>query len=215
MSRFVEKLQQYMEEQGFNPTSLSRQINPNNLNIIADILSGKTKNPRMNTIVSISEVLKVDVNDLLNIPQSRVASANDASSTGVYVPEVSLKAAGADNILDTSNQAGEWLLPKSFLRSHIDPAFFSSVIIVDCNGDSMSPTYNHGDYLLVNTGDTDASAGGVFVVWDGSSVAIRRIRSVSPAEYELICDNSNYPAMRTNKTDTLTKGRVLGRISIL
>ena len=84
------------------------------------------------------------------------------------------------------------------------------------SGDSMTPTIEHGDLLLIDTGDTNFTNGGVFLITINNAWFIKRLRQKITGELEVISDNPKYP-IETLSPNTLKevsiKGRVLKNLS--
>lgn len=78
-------------------------------------------------------------------------------------------------------------------------------------GDSMHPTFNDGDILMVDTGDTTVTADKIYVIEAHERLFIKRVRQRIDGMFEISSDN---PAVKT--VDVLTadqpvkiKGRVI------
>lgn len=106
---------------------------------------------------------------------------------------------------------GEWLFPESYLRSEIH-ASASKTLVMPVVGDSMIPTYQPGDRVLVDTTQNSHSSDTVYVISDGESPPqIKRLQRVlfsKPTEVRIISDN---PA-NENVTVALADVRIIGRV---
>lgn len=60
-------------------------------------------------------------------------------------------------------------------------AQLSGVLVLRLRGDSMAPTFQSGEFALVDAGDTDISSGGVFAVAESGSVIVTQIEPVYDA----------------------------------
>ena len=84
------------------------------------------------------------------------------------------------------------------------------------SGDSMNPVIEHGDLILVDTGDLDFVNGGIFLLTIDSNWYIKRLRKRMTGELDIISDNSKYP-VETLQVDTFRevciKGRVIKNLS--
>lgn len=83
-------------------------------------------------------------------------------------------------------------------------------------GDSMTPTIEHGDLILVDTGDVEYTNGGVFLITINNDWFIKRLRKKITGELDIISDNPKYPIetldINTFK-DVSIKGRILKNLS--
>jgi len=84
------------------------------------------------------------------------------------------------------------------------------------SGDSMNPVIEHGDLLLIDTGDTQYSNGGVFLITINNDWFIKRLRKRITGELDIISDNPKYPieTLDTNSfKEVYIRGRVLKNLS--
>lgn len=137
-------------------------------------------------------------------------SLGDATAT-VAVPMIAVTASmgrGEDQppediISGTIAVSTDWIAQQ--LR--VDPA---RLRFINGYGDSMSPTFNSGDVLLVDTGTNSVAVDGIYVLATDSRLFIKRVRERLDGRYEISSDN---PLVKT--VDELDGGRqvdVLGRV---
>lgn len=108
-----------------------------------------------------------------------------------------------DIITGTIALSSDWIAQQ--LR--LDPA---RLRFINGYGDSMSPTFNSGDVLLVDTGATSVVVDGIYVLATDSRLFIKRVRERLDGRYEISSDN---PLVKT--VDELDGGHqvdVLGRV---
>lgn len=91
--------------------------------------------------------------------------------------------------------ASVWLSDK-WIEKHISSNISSkkNLAIITGYGDSMSPTFNDGDILLVDTEIKLISADGIYVLSANNKIYIKRVRQRFDGQYEISSDN---PAIRT------------------
>jgi len=80
-------------------------------------------------------------------------------------------------------------------------------------GGSMEPTLRAGQLVAVDTGDRVPSPPGLFVIWDGLGLVIKRVEPVagsSPPRVRLSADNPRYSAWELPLDDVDIEGRVVG-----
>lgn len=82
--------------------------------------------------------------------------------------------------------------------------------LVTARGDSMEPTINSGDIVVVDIKDTDATQEGIFCLNYGGGVTIKRIQ-VLPFGVEFISDNKLYNPF-VLKGQELDSVRIIGRV---
>lgn len=105
----------------------------------------------------------------------------------------------------------EWLMPTSYLRDEIK-ASPNHTIVMEVIGDSMIPTYQPGDRVLIDLLQNGFIADTVYAISDGySEPQIKRLQRVpfsNPTQVRIISDN---PALETFTAD-LSQITIIGRI---
>lgn len=89
----------------------------------------------------------------------------------------------------------------------VDPQHARIVEVID---DSMSPTLQPGDRVMVNVADQGLSHGGIFAMWDGRRIILRRIEPIpntDPGTLRILPDNPEHQAYER----TLGEVRIIGR----
>lgn len=83
-------------------------------------------------------------------------------------------------------------------------------------GDSMETIIEDGDMLLVDTGRTDFSNGGIFLLTINNDWFVKRLRKRLSGELDVISDNEKYPVETFKPNDDIeivVKGRVVKNLS--
>ncbi|BBV67817.1 hypothetical protein STW0522KLE44_42050 [Klebsiella sp. STW0522-44] len=101
----------------------------------------------------------------------------------------------------------------AFRRKWLSYRGFSerSLVVVWARGDSMEPTINSNDTLLINTADTKPVDGNMYVIRQDDLLWVKRVQIQPNGTWLLISDNSAYPPMLISK-DELLNFEVLGRV---
>lgn len=79
------------------------------------------------------------------------------------------------------------------------------------NGDSMTPTIEDGDLLLIDMGRTEYQNGGIFLMTINNDWFIKRLRLRITGELDIISDNEKYP-IETLTPDTYKEVSIKGRV---
>lgn len=118
---------------------------------------------------------------------------------------------GGIEALHDDVMVGSLTLSESWVTKYVRPTRLSSLRFIHGFGDSMSPTFEDGDILLVDTGVRDPQAiDGVYVLSANGRLYIKRVRCRLDGATEVSSDN---PTVKT--VDVLTNGTsldVLGRV---
>ena len=149
-------------------------------------------------------------------PRRRPRAGGEAAALAP-IPELDVRALAGDGAIpdlsDPQAAIAEWQIPLDFLRSHT-PAAPASLRIIRVHGDSMVPDFRPGERVLVNTDDRLLSPPGVFIVWDGFGLVIKRLEVIpysEPATVRLISANADYEVYERPLEDVTVNGRVIGR----
>jgi transcriptional regulator with XRE-family HTH domain len=138
----------------------------------------------------------------------------------VVIPEINMNTYALDHkrdadksgVMENDHILSEWSLPKQLLANQLDSN--STVRIIQVLGDSMQPEFNPGDRVMVNMADKMPSPPGVFVLWDGFGLIIKRCEMVphsNPAKVILSSANQNYETYEMDAKKLDIQGRVVGK----
>lgn len=89
------------------------------------------------------------------------------------------------------------------------------IVIVEVIGDSMFPTLVPGQRVFVDTSDKTATPPGIFILWDGLGLVLKRVEYVAhsdPPRVRIISDNQSYPAYERVLEEAHIQGRVIGSL---
>lgn len=120
-----------------------------------------------------------------------------------------------DDIYSGHRVISEWLFPSAFLRHElrVQP---SSILVLEVIGDSMSPTLDTGDRVLVDTSHARPTPDGVYVIEEGDGPLVKRLQIVrrsDPPEVMILSDNPNHKPYTLKLDQIRIIGRVSGRFS--
>lgn len=144
-----------------------------------------------------------------------------AGAGGGCVPVESYVTDGDGNAYAAEGVRDEWRLPATIMREllHAAPQHIRAFEVI---GDSMvSPDSRQfslypGDRVFVDTRDTRAHPEGVFVLWDGFGVVVKRlqlVRGADPARVKIISANPQYEAYEATVEEIRIIGRYAGRFT--
>jgi phage repressor protein C with HTH and peptisase S24 domain len=130
------------------------------------------------------------------------------------IEELDVRAGAGSGLADSANSTvAEWQLPSEIIRSYTTaPA--AELRIITVLGDSMEPTLMPGQRVLVDTGDRKPSPPGIFVVWDGIGLVVKRLQLLphtDPPRVKITSDNQNYEPYERTLDEAYIQGRVIGQ----
>lgn len=110
----------------------------------------------------------------------------------------------------------EWLLPEDYLRHELHTNV-NRTLVMNVIGDSMIPTYQPGDRVLIDLTQKQMNTDTVYLIGDGNSPPqIKRLQRVlfsEPAEVRVISDNPANENVTALLERVLIYGRVVGVVS--
>jgi len=135
----------------------------------------------------------------------------DSAPSGIAVPlfEVSA-AAGGGRTGDEPTDSSALSFPPSLLR-RITAAPANGLRLITISGDSMAPTLEHGDMVMIDTNRTVPSPPGIFILDDGVGLVAKRVDAIPntrPQMLRLSSDNAAY----SNYQRRIDEVRILGRV---
>ena len=145
---------------------------------------------------------------------SRAKRRNVSSSAEIPEREV-VSRAGPENHISDEAITGSWVIPARSVRDFRLQAGHASIIQV--RGDSMAPTLLDGDRVLVDETDSHAAANGVFAIFAGEGVIIKRLEPIlsapgEPRKLRIRSDNPAYAPQEIEGDWVRVIGRVRGLI---
>jgi phage repressor protein C with HTH and peptisase S24 domain len=198
--------------------------------------------PRADKLKALAEMLGVDLNwfdldpesdavdraveanqperDLPKAPVNRGLTTEgavlDAKFTGLWedeierITELDARTARSGD-LATAAAVIDWGMPRNFV-SRLLPFGTGKLRVLHQIGDAMAPTVQPGQCLMVDIDDQTPDPPGLFAVWDGMSVSIRRLEYVpmsSPPVVRVMRDNPRYSSQETALSDLRVCGRIV------
>jgi transcriptional regulator with XRE-family HTH domain len=138
----------------------------------------------------------------------------DANGRTIRIEELDVRAsAGAGLLGENEKVVAEWHVPSGVVRGY-STAPAAELRIITVMGDSMEPTLQPGQRVLVDTGDRKPSPPGIFVVWDGLGLVIKRVQMLphsEPPRVKISSDNAKYDPYERTLDEAYIQGRVIGQ----
>ena len=187
-------LDRLLAERGIDYVRLSERIGRNPAYIQQYIKRGTPRRLAEQDRARIAAYLGVS-EAMLGGPVQRVAAARSRGADMVLVPKLAIGAsAGAGASIDGEPVEGAVAFDPKWLRElGADPRALS---IIRVEGDSMAPTLNDGDDILVDGGDAAARLrDGIYVLRMDDVLMVKRVaRAPGPGRISVISDNPQYPS---------------------
>ncbi|WP_231854155.1 S24 family peptidase [Gluconacetobacter diazotrophicus] len=114
---------------------------------------------------------------------------------------------------DGPQPVDHWFLPRRFLGAFTDSP--EALVVLRVAGDSMEPDYQAGERVLVDTAHRTPSPPGVYVLWDGFGLVLKRLEIVygseDPVSVQIMSINPGYPTYTRALDEVHINGRVVGK----
>lgn len=143
-------------------------------------------------------------------------SARGTLSAGnpLTIEELDVRAAaGAGAMVESNGKIGEWTMPSNLIRVASN-SVAEAIKILTVVGDSMPSSFRPYDKVMVDTRDCNPTPPGIFVVWEGLGLVVKRVMAVphsDPPTVRIISENPDYPPYERTLDEAYIQGRVLGK----
>lgn len=129
---------------------------------------------------------------------------------------------GDGNTYEAEGVRDQWVIPQSVVREtlHASPGHIRIFEVIGdsmINPDSRVFSLYPGDRVFADLRDTTPSPEGIFVLWDGLSVVVKRvevIRGADPIRLRLISANPQYSPYEATTDEVRIIGRYVGRFTV-
>lgn len=208
MSDIAKELRQHMHRQHINAPELARKSGVKT-SFIYDILNGKSTNPSTLKLAKVAHVLGLNLSQLVE-PSSTSSPSLRITSTMPYDTTVAPQWLGASEQTPASKAISPLHFSKRWMAEQFAP-HIKEPALFQIEGDSMSPTLQKGDLVLVNRQQNLPSPAGVYMIHDGVNHCPRRLEYIVEAGENMVhvsCDNDYYTSQK-RRLDEIT---IIGRI---
>lgn len=144
-----------------------------------------------------------------------IAVRGGAGGGGTQIDFFSPDAMGGQTQADSIKE--NWGFPARFVRNQLGTKP-SAIRIIEILGDSMEPALRSSDRVLVDVEHKEPSPPGIYAVWDGFGIVVKRIEIIprsNPTMVRLISDNQHHAAYDVSMEDAQIVGRVICKISTM
>lgn len=205
---------------GINARELAERANVGR-SFVYDILNGKSTNPTSQKLAAVADVLHVSVPYLLTGDESFTLATGDthtASSGGAHIatiPSIAIESSKGGSTVITDDAAEKaYSFHESWLKEELG-VNSKDLRVIYVRGDSMQPTLQENDMVLVNTTHKTPSPAGIFVLFDGIGLMIKRLEFASkdPSDttpmVRILSDNPQYGQYERPLSEINIVGRII------
>lgn len=197
-----------MKKRGLTSTELARRADVLT-SFLYDIISGKSSNPSTVKLARVADALGISLNQLV----SGTDTIGKTLTPGcISIPRITVNTSAQSAGLVTHEEEGEsYYFRESWIKKHLS-ARVEDMRLLYISGDSMEPTLQHQDIVLVDTGKKSPTPPGIFVLFDGMGLVAKRLEYVSDPQsprIRIVSDNPHYSTYERSLEETSIIGRVV------
>lgn len=180
---------------------------------IYKICKGKSR-PSMAYLQELYDNFQIDLNWLLTGQESEGSSVTGSVNSNdlVHAPMFDVQAsAGAGMTVNSEEITENFAFNKHWLSSQLG-VHSEQVAFVTVSGDSMLPTLEEGDMILVDMSQQQVQREGIYLLQTEGGLITKRLINKKVGELEVISDNSDYPSWTIdaqNSEQTQIAGKVV------
>lgn len=211
MDHWSNRLRHAISEKGWTHAELARHSGVSK-DSVDKYAQGAVDNPRGKTLSALADALHVDRFWLsFGGEDGGPGQQSDSENDIIQVPSYGFRAGmGGGGVVIDEEPNTHWPVHKEYLKHvRLENA---DLISIEVEGDSMSPTLESGDQVLINQKDRNPARGGIFTIHDSDTLVVKRIEKIpgtDPIMLRLISDNPHHNAYDVIADDTKIIGRVV------
>jgi phage repressor protein C with HTH and peptisase S24 domain len=206
----AKELKRRMAVHGLSQKGLAQRAGLNDT-AVRDILSGRSRHPRHDTIQKLADALDCSVAELLDDRMGPVVRAGGADSDGYvliarYDPHLD---AGRETLTAEGRHFAETAFRAEWL-AELTRTPANQLAMVTMQGDSMMPTVGDGDQLLVDLTQWSPGTDGIYVMRQGEHLLVKRL-TADPMRQQVVMSSDN-PAYASLAPLSPSEIDLLGRV---
>lgn len=186
-----------------------------NRSFIYDIIRARSGRPSLERLERVATVLKVDSDWLLHGVghiEGRAPFADRPDDEFIAIAHAAARPSmgGGAIVEDESRPGRDYHFRRSWIRDKLRAAP-SMLRVLQVEGDSMLPTLEDGDTVLVDMNQRTPTPPGVFVLHDGMGLVAKRLEHIpmsDPPRLRIISDNPHYTPYECMAEEVNVVGRI-------
>lgn len=203
---FRRRLRLIMQQFG-SVADLARAVGVSD-NAIYKWVSGRGQ-PSMTSLVSLARAARVSVEWLATGQEAAKAEEGGADADEyVYLPRSSVPIPSERSTLQSPQIVNYIALRSEWLRRRLNTEA-KSLMLIEAVGDSMSPTIDEGDLVLVDLRDSRFRLDGVYALRSAGEIAIKRVQRRPDGKLAIRSDNPAYEPAVVASDSIAIVGRVI------
>ena len=209
-SSLMNRVRALLDEKGLSQASFARKIDVSPQALSA-WLSGRNR-PGIDEVERMCAALQVSPSWLITGRVDDPAHQSLVSADWVSIPLMDVKAS-CGNGRELSNAAVVQMIQvnRPWVSRHCGAANPRALNIIGVSGDSMSPTLEDGDFVILDTSVNSVYTDSIFAFIFSDELFIKRIQRVGKS-LNIISDNHLYQTYTLSPPDIESGFKILGRV---
>lgn len=202
------RIKAHMLRKGLNPKTLAEGAKVGR-SFVYDILNGKSTNPTSSKLTAIADELGVSVQYLLSGVHQIMGSKQREWSDVVEISSIEIEPSiNGATIVSTHNERKPYYFRSDWVQKKLNarPEDLRAIFV---RGDAMNQTLHEGDMLLVNITQKSPNPPGIFLLFDGMGLVIKRLEMVTKDQVRVLSDNAQYSPYERNLDELNIVGKVI------
>lgn len=224
-----DRIRSRLAELGMSERSAS-ELAGGSASMLRHYLAGRTRQLGADHLKGLARALNTSIEWLMYGSGSSVSPAGAPARTReAGVPEVDVRLGaggggipaplldGNGDVADSEAVVQRWGIPDEYVYRDLRTAP-ARLRIASVIGDSMTPTLRPHDKVMIDTGHNVPSPDGIYALWDGYGVVVKRVEIVprsDPKRVKVISDNPAHSAYELADGEVAIIGRVVAVIRAL
>lgn len=207
LKNFSERLNAALSESGITQADLAKKIDISRASI-SQMLGGKIAYPSSIIAIRLCEVLNVDIHWLIfGTGTMRTGADPEFVSIPIYDVKASC-GTGIENFLSEQSYK-QITIKKDWLRANCRFNSIESLSIVTAYGDSMRPTIEDGDLLLIDNSIRELRGDAIYICLVNGELYTKRVQKKPNGEVLMKSDNTVYETYKVQAEDNF---EILGKV---
>ena len=196
---------------------------------IRNVLRERSKHPRGDTLRDLAKALNCSIHWLVTGEMEADVRGFDTGAEDrrdtCPIPEIEVRAGmggggeaqisympdGNGGVVAADGVRSIWAFPEDYIRSELR-VNSGAARMIEVQGDSMEPTLRAGDRIMVDTVHKAPSPPGIYALWDGFGVIVKRVEHIlnsDPPRLEIASDNGAHGSYERTFDEVNIIGRVV------
>jgi phage repressor protein C with HTH and peptisase S24 domain len=208
------RLKYEMTKRGVSSAKLAKDAGVKT-SFIYDIISGKSANPSTVKLARVADSLGVSLTSLVDSgdPESEASYASRLQTNDyVTIPRITVDLSSGKPAVISMHRDGEaYCYRKDWIKERLGVAP-TDLRLMQMRGDSMEPTFYNNELLLVDITKKLPTPPGLFVIFDGFGLNVKRLEYLTvprPPRIRIISDNPQYSIYERSSEETVVVGRIV------